>query len=90
MNHTHTHNHTHTNTHTNTSCPQRVETTGDPEDEEPVFEPSWPHLQIVYEFFLRFIVSSDLDMKILKKVKHDQNKRKESEQEKDTNTRSER
>ncbi len=22
-----------------------------------MFEPSWPHLQIVYEFFLRFIVS---------------------------------
>jgi serine/threonine-protein phosphatase 2A regulatory subunit B' len=37
------------------------------EDEEPVFEPSWPHLQIVYEFFLRFIVSSDVDVKTLKK-----------------------
>jgi serine/threonine-protein phosphatase 2A regulatory subunit B' len=37
------------------------------EGEEPLFEPSWPHLQIVYEFFLRFIVSSDVDVKTLKK-----------------------
>jgi len=37
------------------------------EDDDPVFEPSWPHLQIVYEFFLRFIVSSDVEIRILKK-----------------------
>jgi len=37
------------------------------EEEDPVFEPSWPHLSIVYEFFLRFIVSSDVDIKTLKK-----------------------
>lgn len=38
------------------------------EDEEAFFmEPSWPHLQIVYEFFLRFIVSSNLEVKGLKK-----------------------
>eukprot|EP01006_Ploeotia_vitrea_P045763 TRINITY_DN66967_c13_g1_i1.p1 TRINITY_DN66967_c13_g1~~TRINITY_DN66967_c13_g1_i1.p1 ORF type:complete len:542 (+),score=336.55 TRINITY_DN66967_c13_g1_i1:164-1789(+) len=41
--------------------------TVDPEDEEAVFEPAWPHLQIVYEFFLRFIVSNDVDTKLLKK-----------------------
>lgn len=39
----------------------------DPEDEEPTLEPAWPHLQIVYEFFLRFIASNDMDLKILKK-----------------------
>lgn len=39
----------------------------DGEEEEPVFEQSWPHLQIVYEFFLRFIVSGDVDIRTLKK-----------------------
>mmetsp|Transcript_97685 Transcript_97685/g.174019 ORF Transcript_97685/g.174019 Transcript_97685/m.174019 type:complete len:455 (-) Transcript_97685:75-1439(-) len=38
----------------------------DPEDEEPMLEKSWPHLQIVYEFFLRFIVSDDVDAKVAK------------------------
>jgi len=37
------------------------------EEEDPIFEPAWPHLQIVYEFFLRFIVSSDIDIKTLKR-----------------------
>jgi serine/threonine-protein phosphatase 2A regulatory subunit B' len=32
-----------------------------------VLENSWPHLQIVYEFLLRFIVSSDVDHKAAKK-----------------------
>lgn len=39
----------------------------DPEEDEPALEPSWPHLQIVYEFFLRFIVSNDVDPKIAKR-----------------------
>eukprot|EP00638_Chattonella_subsalsa_P018051 CAMPEP_0117894732 /NCGR_PEP_ID=MMETSP0950-20121206/26178_1 /TAXON_ID=44440 /ORGANISM="Chattonella subsalsa, Strain CCMP2191" /LENGTH=538 /DNA_ID=CAMNT_0005755401 /DNA_START=46 /DNA_END=1663 /DNA_ORIENTATION=+ len=39
----------------------------DPEDEEPVYEPAWPHLQVVYEFFLRFIVSSEVSAKVAKK-----------------------
>mmetsp|Transcript_57352 Transcript_57352/g.167894 ORF Transcript_57352/g.167894 Transcript_57352/m.167894 type:complete len:474 (+) Transcript_57352:104-1525(+) len=39
----------------------------DPEDEEPTLEPAWPHLQIVYEFFLRFVVSNDVDPKIAKR-----------------------
>lgn len=38
----------------------------DPED-EPTLERCWPHLQIVYEFFLRFIVSNDVDPKVAKK-----------------------
>jgi serine/threonine-protein phosphatase 2A regulatory subunit B' len=36
-------------------------------DEDPSLEASWPHLQIVYEFFLRFVVSHDVDPKIAKK-----------------------
>mmetsp|Transcript_57041 Transcript_57041/g.104799 ORF Transcript_57041/g.104799 Transcript_57041/m.104799 type:complete len:466 (+) Transcript_57041:90-1487(+) len=38
----------------------------DPED-EPTLERCWPHLQIVYEFFLRFIVSNDVDPKVAKR-----------------------
>ena len=34
----------------------------DPEEDEPVMEAAWPHLQVVYEFFLRFIESSDLNV----------------------------
>lgn len=37
------------------------------EEEEPTMEPAWPHLQIVYEFFLRFIASSETDAKIAKR-----------------------
>eukprot|EP00833_Pecoramyces_ruminatium_P011003 jgi/Orpsp1_1/1185035/evm.model.c7180000092058.1 len=36
----------------------------DPEDDEPVLEVAWPHLQIVYEFFLRFIESPDFNTNI--------------------------
>ncbi|XP_071160079.1 serine/threonine-protein phosphatase 2A 56 kDa regulatory subunit gamma isoform-like isoform X2 [Mytilus galloprovincialis] len=31
----------------------------DPEEDEPALEASWPHLQLVYEFFLRFLESPD-------------------------------
>lgn len=37
------------------------------EEEEPFLEPSWPHLQIVYELFLRFIVSNDVDPRVARK-----------------------
>ncbi|KAJ9551653.1 hypothetical protein OSB04_015698 [Centaurea solstitialis] len=39
----------------------------DPEDDEPSMEPSWPHLQIVYEFLLRFVASSETDAKLAKR-----------------------
>lgn len=39
----------------------------DPEEDEPAMESSWPHLQVVYEFFLRFIVSAEVNGKIAKK-----------------------
>jgi len=42
-------------------------TFSDPEEDEPSLERAWPHLQIVYEFFLRFVVSNDVDPKIAKR-----------------------
>ncbi|XP_059661108.1 serine/threonine protein phosphatase 2A 59 kDa regulatory subunit B' zeta isoform-like isoform X2 [Cornus florida] len=39
----------------------------DPEEEEPMMEPAWPHLQIVYEFLLRFVASSETDAKLAKR-----------------------
>ena len=30
----------------------------DPEEDEPTLEAAWPHLQLVYEFFLRFVIDS--------------------------------
>ncbi|KAK1415803.1 hypothetical protein QVD17_31590 [Tagetes erecta] len=41
--------------------------TYDVEEEEPSMDPSWPHLQIVYELLLRFIASPEADAKIAKK-----------------------
>jgi hypothetical protein len=31
----------------------------DPEEDEPTLEAAWPHLQLVYEFFLRYISNVD-------------------------------
>eukprot|EP00123_Amoebidium_parasiticum_P016978 comp23667_c0_seq2/m.40466 comp23667_c0_seq2/g.40466 ORF comp23667_c0_seq2/g.40466 comp23667_c0_seq2/m.40466 type:complete len:568 (-) comp23667_c0_seq2:221-1924(-) len=39
----------------------------DPEEDEPALEASWPHLQIVYEFFLRFLESADFVPNVAKK-----------------------
>eukprot|EP00937_MAST-01D_sp_MAST-1D-sp2_P000299 g299.t1 len=39
----------------------------DPEEDEPVLEPAWPHLQVMYEFFLRFVVSAEVNAKVAKK-----------------------
>ncbi|XP_065873667.1 serine/threonine protein phosphatase 2A 57 kDa regulatory subunit B' theta isoform-like [Euphorbia lathyris] len=39
----------------------------DLEDEEPSMDPAWPHLQLVYEIFLRFVASSETDVKLAKK-----------------------
>jgi len=36
------------------------------DEEEPMLEKAWPHLQIVYEFFLRFVVSNEIDPKVAK------------------------
>ncbi|CAA2972697.1 serine threonine phosphatase 2A 57 kDa regulatory subunit B beta isoform-like [Olea europaea subsp. europaea] len=39
----------------------------DLEEEESYLDPSWPHLQLVYELLLRYVVSSDTDTKIAKR-----------------------
>ncbi|XP_071727100.1 serine/threonine protein phosphatase 2A 59 kDa regulatory subunit B' zeta isoform-like [Rutidosis leptorrhynchoides] len=39
----------------------------DPEDDEPNMEPSWPHLQIVYEFLLRFVSAPETEAKLAKR-----------------------
>ncbi|PAV23885.1 phosphatase 2A regulatory B subunit [Pyrrhoderma noxium] len=52
------------------SIPPQVNPTGDafdPEEDEPVLELAWPHLQIVYEFFLRFVESPDFNTNIAKR-----------------------
>lgn len=45
----------------------RIMETFDPEEEEPAMEPAWSHLQIVYEFLLRFVASSETDAKAAKR-----------------------
>jgi len=52
------------------SIPPPVNPTGDaydPEEDEPVLELAWPHLQLVYEFFLRFVESPDFNTNIAKR-----------------------
>ncbi|KAJ8466644.1 hypothetical protein OPV22_029196 [Ensete ventricosum] len=39
----------------------------DADEEDPVMDPAWPHLQIVYEFFLRFVASPETDAKLAKR-----------------------
>lgn len=34
----------------------------DPEEDEPTLEAAWPHLQLVYELFLRFLESPDFQV----------------------------
>jgi len=51
------------------TIPPQVNPVGDafdPEEDEPVLELAWPHLQYVYEFFLRFIESPDFNVNIAK------------------------
>lgn len=39
----------------------------DPEEDEPTLEATWPHLQFVYELFLRFLESPDFQPSIAKR-----------------------
>ena len=41
-----------------------AQTAYDPDEDEPQLEASWPHLQYVYEFLLRFVVSNETDPKV--------------------------
>ena len=34
---------------------------------EPYLDPAWPHLQLVYEFLLRYVVSNETDTKVARK-----------------------
>ncbi|KAF7723028.1 Serine/threonine-protein phosphatase 2A 56 kDa regulatory subunit gamma isoform, partial [Apophysomyces ossiformis] len=52
------------------TIPPQVNPVGDafdPEEDEPVLELAWPHLQIVYEFFLRFLESPDFNVNCAKR-----------------------
>ena len=40
---------------------------GETDDDDPMFDPAWPHLQLVYELLLKFISSTCLDAKVAKK-----------------------
>ncbi|XP_031428102.1 serine/threonine-protein phosphatase 2A 56 kDa regulatory subunit beta isoform-like [Clupea harengus] len=39
----------------------------DPEEDEPTLEAAWPHLQLVYEFFLRFVECPDFQPSVAKR-----------------------
>lgn len=52
---------------TTTPRENRVLEAFDLEEEEPIMEPAWPHLQIVYELFLRFVQSTETDAKLAKR-----------------------
>ncbi|XP_012275567.1 serine/threonine-protein phosphatase 2A 56 kDa regulatory subunit gamma isoform isoform X2 [Orussus abietinus] len=39
----------------------------DPEEDEPTLEAAWPHLQLVYEFFLRLLESQDFQPSVAKR-----------------------
>lgn len=44
----------------------------DPDEDEPVSELAWPHMQLVYEFFLRFVESQDFHHQVAKQyIDHD-------------------
>ncbi|KAG4962114.1 hypothetical protein GYH30_039028 [Glycine max] len=45
----------------------RLADMGEPDEEETVLEPAWPHLQIVYEFLFRFVASPEMDAKLAKR-----------------------
>lgn len=40
---------------------------GEADDDEPMFDPAWSHLQVVYDLLLRFVTSGSLEAKVAKK-----------------------
>ncbi|THF94169.1 hypothetical protein TEA_004432 [Camellia sinensis var. sinensis] len=40
---------------------------GDPEEDDVYLEPSWIHLQLIYELLLRYVVSNETDTKVAKR-----------------------
>jgi len=57
------------------SLPPTPQVDLDPEIDDPALDPQWPHLQLVYEFLLRFVVSPQTDIKVLRKWLRKDNKR---------------
>ncbi|XP_020097302.1 serine/threonine protein phosphatase 2A 57 kDa regulatory subunit B' iota isoform-like [Ananas comosus] len=49
------------------NCRSIVSGGGEGEEDEPVFDPAWYHLQVIYDLLLRFVTSSSVDVKIAKK-----------------------
>lgn len=39
----------------------------DPDEDDPILDPAWPHLQLVYDLFIRFLDSSDFNTSLAKK-----------------------
>ncbi|KAI4366909.1 hypothetical protein MLD38_022711 [Melastoma candidum] len=52
---------------TTPSHENRIVESFDLEDEEPSMDPAWPHLQLLYEFIMRFVASPAMDVKLAKK-----------------------
>jgi serine/threonine-protein phosphatase 2A regulatory subunit B' len=48
-------------TNKNTKKTQQV----DPDEDEPHLEEAWPHLQLVYELFLKFMMSPQIPSKVM-------------------------
>lgn len=64
----HTHTHTQISLNLFRTLPPSENPDFDPEEDDPTLEASWPHLQLVYEVFLRFLESQDFQATIGKKV----------------------
>jgi len=45
----------------------RLDMAGDADDDEPMLEIGWAHIQVVYEFLLRFVVNTGVEPKVAKK-----------------------
>lgn len=56
-----------TNSYQNSLAASPSYSLADPEEEEPTLEPAWPHLQIVYELLLRYVVSPDTDARLARR-----------------------
>lgn len=47
-------------------CRLSLSTRAVPDEDEPMLEVSWPHMQLVYEILLRFVLSKEVDSKTAK------------------------
>ena len=56
-----------TNSYQNSLAASPSYSLADPAEEVPTLEPAWPHLQIVYELLLRYVVSPDTDARLARR-----------------------